>query len=143
VGDRHKRAEGTGLGLAVSQGLVQAMGGQINVRSAPGQGSVFWFELALPLAVARQAEPLEITSSESSVSPEPERLPPIPPPPEILGELLAQAQDGDMGTLREQLDRLEEQDPTWQPFARTLREHARRFDDRAIIALIERALAPR
>jgi PAS domain S-box-containing protein len=37
--------EGTGLGLALSSGLVEAMGGRIGVDSKYGQGSKFWFEL--------------------------------------------------------------------------------------------------
>jgi signal transduction histidine kinase/CheY-like chemotaxis protein len=50
VGNAQKRIEGTGLGLAISQNVVSLMNSTIQVQSQKGVGSIFWFEVELPLA---------------------------------------------------------------------------------------------
>src|SRR5439155_1657257 len=63
------RHGGSGLGLAIAKDLAELMGGRLGVDSRIGEGSTFWFELAL----------------------QPVHEPPAPrPPPRIeIGELAA------------------------------------------------------
>ncbi|HHQ4751995.1 TPA: ATP-binding protein, partial [Aeromonas veronii] len=71
-----RRFSGTGLGLAISKRLVTLMGGEIHLKSEPGKGSCFWFELpgmALPCHSQPQREegasallPLDVLVVEDS-----------------------------------------------------------------------------
>jgi signal transduction histidine kinase/CheY-like chemotaxis protein len=59
TGEVDRRTEGTGLGLSISKQIVQQMGGRLQVKSELGQGSVFWFDVTLPV--------IEIEAQDESV----------------------------------------------------------------------------
>ncbi|HAX77986.1 MAG TPA: hypothetical protein DCY88_19740 [Cyanobacteria bacterium UBA11372] len=71
VGDSKKQSEGTGLGLAISQKIVSLMGSNLEVQSHPGKGSIFSFDLDMPVALnwrenSRVAQPGTIIGFEGT-----------------------------------------------------------------------------
>ena len=67
LGAEQTRIEGTGLGLALSQRLIEAMDGQMGVQSTLGEGSAFWIEL--PLTESQLTRP-ELTCAIEAPLPE-------------------------------------------------------------------------
>ncbi|MCG9890531.1 MAG: ATP-binding protein [Thermosynechococcaceae cyanobacterium MS004] len=64
VGDLRRKAEGTGLGLNISQRILSAMGSSIQVESRVGAGSIFSFTLDLPI-IENQTKLLSTLAEET------------------------------------------------------------------------------
>jgi signal transduction histidine kinase/CheY-like chemotaxis protein len=61
LGAEQSVIEGTGLGLAVSKGLIEAMGGAIGVDSRVDTGTTFWIDLPQASAPAAACEDTAVT----------------------------------------------------------------------------------
>lgn len=68
LGAEETGVEGTGVGLALSKKLVQAMGGRIGAKSQFGQGSLFWVEFP---RVEGPVERYERAQDDGEISAEP------------------------------------------------------------------------
>ena len=64
--DTSKKYGGTGLGMAITDNLVRLMGGEIVVKSTPGEGSEFSVFLHLPEALAQKSDTWKATDSEAN-----------------------------------------------------------------------------
>jgi PAS domain S-box-containing protein len=82
LGAERTSVEGVGLGLVISRGLVERMGGELTVRSRPGQGACFTVRLPLAEQGAQPgSEPMLVGAPQEATPLAAPVVSQAPPPP--------------------------------------------------------------
>jgi hypothetical protein len=138
AGDHGARAQGVGLGLAISRRIIDQMGGRMDVRSAPGEGSTFTVALRLP--VIREEKPTREESAAEAITgyegPRPPSGPLIPPSPEVIARLCELVERGRLQELAQELLALEAENRQLGPWLQKARALAEGFQVRELHAML-------
>ena len=137
---------GIGLGLTISQELVQEMGGRIEVNSHVGQGSRFWFDLSMAVGLNNSLEvaDADVVSSCSKPSPQVVRANETEitcPPANTIDALWELANIGDLFTLKAQCVELSIERPDLMPFLTPLLEYSEALEEEAAIDYLKHFLS--
>jgi len=141
VGDSKSRAQGTGLGLAICKQIVSLMGSEIQVESQLGVGSVFSFEIDLPLDVAgtKSSTTLEVMSQDRLDADGINISKLIVPTPKELTSLLQLAQQGHMDKLVKVAQELAQSNQQYAYFIEQILSLAETYQAQKIEELINRS----
>jgi len=135
VGDTERRAQGTGLGLPISQEIAGMMGGRIHLESSTSEPSGSAFTLVVPL---NECEPDGPTHGRPQ--PEPIAAPPVSLERAELQALHQMALTGNLSAIADRAREMAQGSAALAPFAEHLSALAGAFDDRGIEALLEQLL---
>ncbi|NJK40159.1 MAG: GAF domain-containing protein [Acaryochloridaceae cyanobacterium SU_2_1] len=154
VGDLGRKADGTGLGLYISQRIISAMGSSIQVESHVKSGSIFSFVLDLPIignqprslnTLAGEACLIDVTENSVEVSfsdSDPYSAEINIPPTDTLKYCLQLAQSGRLKKLIQYVELASQMQPENAQFLQKIIDLALKYDVDEIEELLSLHLKP-
>lgn len=122
--------EGTGLGLSITKNLIELMKGKIYFRSKLNQGSIFIFEIPLPIVENSNVKSIE---NELENKKESENLIFIPEKDDLF-KIVEFAKTGNFTAIEILISKISNQNPEYNRFCSFIKENCSRYNDDRIIA---------
>ncbi|WP_427159183.1 ATP-binding protein [Aliinostoc sp. HNIBRCY26] len=140
LGNTLQKSAGTGLGLTISQQIIEMMGSKINVESRYDTGSKFWFELDLPVVSADRSLdisyiPNALLNFEQKSHSAIEAI--IFPPASELLNLYQAAKAGYVVDIKAEIQRIHDLDVRYEAFTHKVLQLVEEFEDEAIVEMIQ------
>lgn len=133
---KHQWHPGTGAGLAITQHLVQLMGGELQVTSRPGRGSRFWFAIPIDVLAWPNGPVCMAVETRAEELAAPKHCLPAPPP-EVFQNISHLAHRGMLKCIDHYLDELEAATTEYAEFLARVRAYTEAFDDEALVNFLE------
>ena len=127
------RAEGSGLGLTISQRLVNLMGSKLNVKSKVEQRSQFWFDLEISVLMEDSYQLEEFQDEFKDLN---EQKEVVFPRDDLLVQLIEHAKRHNVLGVRSVILQLE-QDTAMEPFLQQIKPFVENYRFRQLIDWIE------
>lgn len=112
---------GTGMGLAISRKLIKIMGGDLHVKSTPGSGSLFWFELILE-AENKKKIIKQTYRNEQTIQEKIDIKPLMIPPDEVLLRFLEMEKIGDIMGIVKLINKIEQDNDGYVSFVQKMKQ---------------------
>ncbi|MGI0494191.1 CHASE2 domain-containing protein [Alkalinema pantanalense CENA528] len=150
VGDPRRQAEGTGLGLTISQQIVGLMGSQLEVQSELGQGSCFAFtvevavmmpsEMFLPTSLHQPSTSGIVDTDDLECAGQATTIDDLPQA--FLQQINDLLEEGDLDQVIATAQQLGQQIPQYQSGVQQIIALAEGFQIKALKIMVKRALTP-
>ena len=137
IKDKKQQKEGAGLGLYISQKLLNMMNSDLEIKSTEGKGTKVWFVLDNVIRSKKTIKPTALPSYKQKLK---SAKTITYPPRHMRNTILDFTMSGDIKGIIDWIDQHINDDPSYQSFFQTIKDMAASYKITDIQQMIERSL---